>query len=217
MILYLGLDPSRWKAEKPLIHYPVIRTKRLGFTKPTDLLQATHLIFTSRSAVSYWEEFEGKEILAIGEATAEMLQQRGLKPLIAPDATQEGMAALLDTLDLKDAYLIWPRSNKARHFLTAYLKQKSPRKFLPIDLYETIYQHLKPEPSLENVEEIVFTSPSTVEGFLRIYRELPQNIKLTPIGPITRKYLLDFFRNLHPLPAPAPLPVPAPSPSQCVL
>ncbi len=188
MILYLGLDPSRYEADGPLLHYPVIATKRLPFLFPSDWPEATHLLFTSRSAVFHWEHFEGKEILAIGEATAQPLRDRGLNPLVASDATQEGMVALLNRFDLRGTYLVWPRSSKSRNVLTDYLQALAPlTKFLPIDLYETCYQRFMPIPPLESITEIVFTSPSTVEGFLRIYGSLPKDKKLTPIGPITKR------------------------------
>ncbi len=190
MILYLGLDPSRYQADRPLLHYPVITTKRLAFSLPLDWHEATHVLFTSRSAVSYWEHFEGKQILAVGNATAELLRERNIDSLVAKNETQEGMVALLSSLDLSGAYLIWPRSNIARNVLTDYLQTLAPvAKFLAIDLYETCYQKLIPVPSLETVTKIVFTSPSTVEGFLRIYGFLPKDKELTPIGPITAKKL----------------------------
>lgn len=196
MILYLGLDPSRWKADRPILHYPVITTKLRFAAKPLDWEHVTHLLFTSRPAVFYWKEFKGKQTVAIGEATAELLRMQGENPLVAPQATQEGMVDLLRTFDLRGAYVLWPRSSKARSVLTEYLKSLAPEtKYLAIDLYETEFQKPEPVPSLEGIEEIVFTSPTTVEGFLRIYGSLPKNKKLTPIGPVTERVLIDFFRN----------------------
>jgi uroporphyrinogen-III synthase len=192
VILYLGLDPTRFVADKPIFHYPVIKIKRLLVAKPLDWPEVTHLLFTSRSSVFHWDFFEGKQILAIGEATAELLRLRGENPLVASEATQEGMVALLRTLDLQGAYLLWPRSTKARNVLANYLESLgSSVRFSPIDLYETHYQKLEPVPSLDEVEEIVFTSPSTVEGFLRIYGSLPKNKQLTAIGPITERALIE--------------------------
>ncbi|MCC6127898.1 MAG: uroporphyrinogen-III synthase [Chlamydiae bacterium] len=186
MILYLGLDPSRWKRDKPLLHYPVIRIAALAISKPADWSAITHLIFTSRSAAFHWQWIEGKQVLAIGKATTEVLEKKKCSPLIAPEATQEGMIELLKTLSLQDAYLLWPRSTLSRELLSEYLFSLSPIARVQIlDLYETHYQRPEPVPSLEDIDEIVFTSPSTVTGFLQIYGSLPSNKKLTPIGPIT--------------------------------
>ena len=186
MELYLGLDPSGWKAKRPLLHYPVIRIEPLNYVKPPDWPEVTHLLFTSKSAVAHWEDFEGKTILAIGEATGALLKRRGLSYLLAPFATQEGMIELLKTLDLQGAYLVWPRSTKARDVLSLYLQSLNVRLQIE-DLYETHYQKLEPVPSLDLVEEIIFTSPSTVEGFLQSFGSLPKDKKLTAIGPITAR------------------------------
>ena len=187
MILYLGIDPSRWKGEGKILHYPVIRTELIEWKEPVDWTLATHLLFTSRSAVQHWRQFD-KQILTIGNATAQLLKEQGLECLIAPEATQEGVIALLETLDLTGAYLIWPRSERARNNVALYLEKRKVR-FLAIDLYRTLFQKLEPVPSLDKIDEIVFTSPSTVDAFLEIYGTLPANKKLTPIGPITKKYL----------------------------
>lgn len=189
-VLYLGLDPSRWVTNLPIIHYPVICIKPRSeafLCHP----ESTHILFTSRSAVRYWNVFEGKVLLAVGEATAELLRQKGFSPLVAPQATQEGMIELLKSLDLRGSYLIWPRSARARDVLTTYLQSlNSSTRIAIIDLYETSYQKLEPVPCLDEIEEIVFTSPSTVEGFLRIYGSLPKDKQLTAIGPITSSYLV---------------------------
>lgn len=188
MILYLGLDPSRWKRDKPLLHYPVIRIAALAISKPADWSAITHLIFTSRSAAFHWQWLEEKQVLAIGKGTAEVVEKKGCSPLIAKEATQEGMIELLKHLALQDAYLLWPRSTQSRLLLSEYLLSLSARVQI-VDLYETKCQRLEPVPSLENIDEIVFTSPSTVTGFLQIYGFLPNNKKLTPIGPITARAL----------------------------
>lgn len=173
-----------------MIHYPVICIKPKSEALLCKYPESTHILFTSRSAVRYWNVFEGKTLLAVGEATAELLRQKGFAPFVAPEATQEGMIELLKSLDLRGAYLVWPRSARARDTLTTYLQTlKSSARIAIIDLYETSYQKLEPVPCLEEIEEIVFTSPSTVDGFLRIYGSLPKDKQLTAIGPVTSSYL----------------------------
>lgn len=184
-ILYLGLDPTNWP-EKNLVHYPVIRTEKRNVSKALHVWpQCTHVIFTSRSAVRYWREeavfFEKKKIIAIGKATAKELPHPSL---IAPRPTQEGVIELLEMLELKDAYLFLPRSRRARNTLPEYLKRKNIC-FFSFDLYDTVFQRPEPVPNLAHFDEIVFTSPSTVEGFLRIFESFPKHCKLTAIGPIT--------------------------------
>ncbi len=174
----------------------MIRTQRINSQKLRDALlllhRFTHVIFTSKNGVRHWHEVgnaKGKIAIAIGEATARQLRQQGVEPLVAPYATQEGVIALLETLPLENSYLLYPRSKLARPHLAKYLKQRNAPVFI-LDLYETIFQKIEPVPDLGQFDEIVFTSPSTVEGFLRIFGALPRDKKLTAIGPITEKSII---------------------------
>lgn len=195
MILYLGLNPSRYLHEQPLLHYPVIRTEKIMSER---LLQAkklwprfTHVIFTSQTAVRYWFEEKipfGKSVIAVGRATAIQLEKAGITPLVAQEETQEGVIALLQMMDLKEAFILWPRSTQARPVLEQYLGDSH---FI-LDLYDTHLQRLEPVPDLNEVDEIVFTSPSTVRGFLAIYGSLPRNKILTGIGPVTRQAMMQL-------------------------
>ena len=177
-ILYLGLRPKRG-----VFHYPVIRTEKIATEKSVSSLwpKFTHMIFTSQTAVEYWEGPWDKEILAIGEKTAAALKKRGVASKIAPFATQEGMIVLVHEID---GYFFIPRSKRARSALTDFMQQHQIP-FFALDLYDTYFQKLEPVPNLDAFDEIIFTSPSTVEGFLRIFGTLPRDKKLTPIGPIT--------------------------------
>ena len=56
-------------------------------------------------------------------------------------------------------------------------------------LYDTISQVIQPKPNLDHVDEIVFTSPSTVKAFIEIFGVLPRGKKCLAIGPITEQAL----------------------------
>ena len=193
--LYLGLDPSRWIGEGKILHYPVIKIEKNPVADFADWPKITHLIFTSRSAVFNWEKFEGKQILAIGEATADLIRKRGVIPLVAKESTQEGVMALLDQIDLTGAYLFWPRSERSRDDLLVYLEKRGVR-FVAFDLYKTIFQRPEPFVCLDHVDEIIFTSPSTVEAFVAIYGAIPKTKKITSIGPITDRAVQNHFHSI---------------------
>ncbi len=183
--LYLGLRP--WEGT---FHYPVIRTE---MCEPAELEEAlrlwpefSHVIFTSQTAVEYWPGPWDKIVIAIGEPTASVLRMKKLNVLVAPFATQEGVMTLI--AHLRSAYFFLPHSKKARPELVDFLKRQQVRHFA-LPLYDTHFQCPEPIPNLDDFDEIVFTSPSTVEGFLRIFKQLPEGKTLTPMGPITRKAL----------------------------
>lgn len=191
MILYLGLNPP-----PGVFHYPVIRTEKLDtpeLQRAKELWPSfTHVIFTSQTAVRYWDlPLDGKTVIAIGEATASALS---VPSVLAPSATQEGVIALLESLNLRNAYLFLPHSKRSRPNLEQYLIEKGISHFV-LDLYDTVFQKPLPVPDLSLFDEIVFTSPSTVEGFLEIYGKLPLDKKLTSIGPVTEKKISESIRG----------------------
>lgn len=203
-ILYLGLTPPPSSGHANLIHYPVIRVIPRSSFDPliaaqfACLSKYSHFLFTSKSAVQVFFSFlkrlqpdfdlSRKYIIAIGKATAHLLRQKGLNPLVSAVSTQEGMIEMLERMNLKDASFFLPRSAIARPVLTEYFRYKEVP-FTGCDLYDTVFQKKEPVPDLAEIDEIVFTSPSTVDGFLQIFPEIPLDKKITVQGPITGKYL----------------------------
>ncbi len=196
-VLYLGTDPARFACEGTLVHYPVIQTTPIEEAcqlARTVWPNVTHVVFTSPNAVKHWEEpLLDKTVIAIGEGTAARLRKRGVEPLVAPFATQEGVIALFSALDLSKAFLLWPRSSGARPLLERYLEQNQIR-FLAVDTYVTTPHAPGPLPDLNTVDEIVFTSPSTLDAYLKVFGALPSDKVLTPIGPITAAHLAKMFQ-----------------------
>ncbi len=183
-ILYLGIDPSRYRYQGELTHCPIIRTVPLPLDPNVFSVWSsiTHVLFTSPSSVQHWPlALDGKQLLSVGHGTASQLKSSSL---IAPFATQEGVIELIKTLDI--GYLLWPRSSQARPVLEEYLIQSQIR-FLVVDLYETQIQVQRVD--LNAFDELVFTSPSTVHAFVELYGSIPFEKKITPIGPITARAL----------------------------
>ncbi len=160
---------------------------------PVEWKLFTHVIFTSQEAVRYLDQpLHDKQVIAVGEATAKAVRSRGGEPLVANPSTQEGVMALLQTLDLSNAFLFFPHSVKARGGLIQFLRFY---RHVCLPLYDTLFQKPEPVPDLDAIDEIVFTSPSTVEGFIRIFGALPRNKKLTAIGPITQQ-VVDMSKKI---------------------
>ena len=132
---------------------------------------------------------KGKKILAIGRGTEETVGYDCFA--VSSLETQEGMIELIKTIDLQESYMLYPRSSKARPLLAEYLKETGIQHQI-CDLYETVYLKPEPIPALEDFEEIVFTSPSTVKAFLALYGSIPKNKKITCIGPITEQAIINF-------------------------
>ncbi|HEY2811430.1 MAG TPA: uroporphyrinogen-III synthase [Rhabdochlamydiaceae bacterium] len=199
-ILYLGTDPENFlqkTKDVQLTHYPIISIAPRPMSHPdvqrayAQLHRYTHILFTSKNAVriffNYLPTFAKPVWIAIGRATAASLASHlGKDPdYIASQETQEGIAHLLEQIPLADdAYFLLPRSSLSRSLLTKYLDKRKVAYFV-CDLYDTHVQRKGPLPHLRDFDEIVFTSPSTVRAFIKIFGALPTDKILTPIGPIT--------------------------------
>jgi len=202
-VLYLGLRPPLDLRLSNVLHYPVIRIEprccsmvRKAYSQ---LPKVTHLIFTSRTAVTIFFKhltsmkysLDNKTFLAIGPSTARVIQEQGSFAVsIAPQHTAEGIVDVLKNSSLDDAVLFWPHSSKARRVIPNHLQERGVC-FIECDLYDAVLQQPQPIPDISSIEEIIFTSPSTIDGFLAAFGDLPSDKKLTCIGPITRNKLED--------------------------
>jgi uroporphyrinogen-III synthase len=207
-ILYLGLDPRRYPHEGELFHLSLIHTHPRPFEGRIKeafekLHLYTHVLFTSRTPLPIYQEYAfrahfPKEALAqkiylcIGKGSAAGLEEVGLKATaIAQEETGEGVITLLETAPLQQGHLFFPRSAQGRKVILHYLEKKGIP-FTHIDLYET---HPLPVdlPNLDDFDEIVFTSPSTVHAFSRLVQRWPSPEKCLPLGPITKKTLNTYL------------------------
>ena len=98
---------------------------------------------------------------------------------------------LLVNLGTPDSY----EPSAVYRYLKEFLKDKDCIFDDPI-LYTTkIEFDLKKRPSLSDVDEVMFTSPSTVDGFMAAYKGevIPKSLILKPIGPVTQKKIEELF------------------------
>lgn len=209
--LYLGLDPINFKTSARLIHCPIIRTVSRPFDSIEirhifqDIPDFTHLIFTSRAGVKFFftclsdygysnRDLSSKKIFVIGNRTAAAVRERGCQVTqIAKSETQEGVIEMLVTQDLDQSYLLLAISSLARLNLSQFLMNSCIRHQI-CHLYDTKSCQLVEKPDLSEIDEIVFTSPSTVSAFKKNFGEIPKDKKLTSIGPITAQLVREASR-----------------------
>jgi len=202
-VLYLGSDPERFSAERKekIIHFPLLEIVPRPLDSPPiahlieELPSFTHCIFTSKHTVFALRLHIQtlKNILAIGQSTAAALKKEGITPSwVAKEETQEGIIAHLRLIDWgDDAYVLLPRSSLARSGLENFFILRGIRHQV-CDLYDTRPRSVAP-PVLDAIEEIVFTSPSTVHAFRALFPTPPPHKRLTPIGPITAEALRTYM------------------------
>lgn len=192
--LYLGLecnsDTNEW------IHFPVIKIVPRTFDNAIikNFHQYTHFLFTSKSAVKILSHSisipQNRIVISVGSKTSEILIKNNIHPhYTAKNETAEGVIEILETITLDHANLLWPHSSLSRPILLDYFIKRNIR-YTDCILYDTVLNIPGPIPDLDNIQEIVFTSPSTIDNFLYLCPNIPSHIKLTVIGPVTEKHLL---------------------------
>lgn len=205
-ILYLGLDPTHYPAPGEVTHWPIIQIVPRPLSDPSihhalrRFDEYTHVIVTSKSVVGILKDYlpllgiafaswAAKTTLAVGKATAKHLQASGINPArIAIEERAEGLLHEIKQLDLKNARFFWPHSSKSRPVITDFFEAQSIE-CTPCILYDPKPRIPGKLPVLENYDEIVFTSPSTIDAFLEIFGQFPPHLTLTPIGPVTARHL----------------------------
>lgn len=203
-ILYLGLEVPEHLSKEQVVHCPLIKIVARPKDDPaiieayTQFQDYTHVIFTSKSGVAIFmeyarhfgmtsQEIQSKVYLSVGTQTAAALAAHDIKSLVAEEETAEGVVTELRKLDLSGASVLWPHSGLSRPIISTWLEQNHIRN-CSVVLYDTI-ANLEKVPDLKACDEIVFTSPSTVDAFLKLFGTLPKDKTLTCIGPVTQAYL----------------------------
>ena len=205
-ILYLGLDPTHYASNGELTHWPIIQIVPRPLKDPSihkalsSFEHYSHIIITSKSTVRILQDYLAhlgislqtwakKTTLAVGQTTAKYLNACGIAPLIvAQEETAEGIINELKLLSLNQAHIFWPHSSQARGVIKEFLIAQDILHTTCI-LYDPKPHMPGPLPLLDDFDEIVFTSPSTVEAFLTIFGHFPSHACLIPIGPITGRFL----------------------------
>lgn len=200
-----NLDPEvlfQW------VQWPVLEFKKLS-VNPAVLTQVSEkpfewIIFTSPRAVRFWTETMVEagldfpletQVACIGESTSEVAGEDGYTPDFYP--TEPGSEKFLEEFEdlisnntLKPTVLI-PMAEGGRLKIAERLAELGCSVTV-IPLYRTqtrenLAQSI-PGGSLEGVEVIVITSPSSAEAVLSV-ASLPKNTQVVAIGTFTQEFL----------------------------
>ncbi len=182
------------------ILFPTIAFRKLKI--PEEILPKLNeynwIIFTSANGVRFFcEELEKRKIpfpekprvAVIGPGTLREAQRRGITVSLVPERfIAEGILEALQ--DVKGKKILIPRAKVARNVLPDTLKKRGAQvDVLPV--YETYLPQIDREKikELEGAHIITFTSPSTVENFVKILKDdaikLCNSKIVASIGPIT--------------------------------
>ncbi len=204
-LLYTGTNPAKYQPLGRVIHWPMIRISGVSFPVESSAALMNKydiILLTSRFAVEHfagpiqqhpeaYAQLQQKDIVVIGKDTADALMRFGLTPRhIAQTETSEGVYALLSTeYELDGKRVLFPRSNLPNPFL----KEQLAKLNCAVDemiVYKNECPPVKELPK-EHIDQIVFTSPSTVKNFLHNYQSIPPQWDILCKGPVTQKALTE--------------------------
>lgn len=188
--------------------------------KPDDMLEFGHmvqdahtyswLVFTSPNGVTAFfdvffrlykdaREIGGARIAAVGPGTAKKIAEYHLGTDVMPEENfvAEGLVEALIAKEgtVENLTFLWVHGKEGRDVIHSALTEKGAI----VD--EAIAYKTEPETedinggrarmAEEGADVITFTSSSTVENFFKLGLDLPENVKLASIGPITSKTIIE--------------------------
>ncbi len=194
-VLYTGaVCPNPEYLHTPLIE--IVALEDFGELKAAikRLQEFDYLLFTSRFAVKYWAEsgggFDVKNIVSIGTKTSEALQKLGVKNV--SQTAKDDSYGVIDWFSAqKKGRVLIPRSNIALPIIPESLKALG----FEVETV-TAYKNQMPQNpikvNLDKIDKIIFTSPSTVDNFVKLYGGIPKDKILETRGVVTERRLLSY-------------------------
>lgn len=161
-----------------------------------------HIVFTSVNGVNFFFDylrnvkFDVRKLKAsfsvVGKATSKALTDRGIIPdLMAREFLGEGLFKVLEPKLNKGEKVLIPCSLQARDYLSEEIR-KLGLEVDKVSMYETIKGEIKNPRAFEEVDIVLFTSPSTVNSMIEMVGiEALKDKKVVAIGPITLKTLIE--------------------------
>ncbi len=209
-ILFTGSNLAKYAHLGYVFHQPMIELSPLHDFTQVDLAietiaDFTWLIFTSMYAVDYflkrWFELGNDarklaklKIASIGGVTSARLKEYGLLPdLQASDESSEGLVNLFVEQNITQSKILIPRSNLATNFLPDMLENMG-NQVVKLTVYENIMPLVIKKVEVEGFDQVIFTSPSCVDNFMKTYGRLPQKPEIVCRGKETLKRV-EFFTN----------------------
>ncbi|MBU1996985.1 MAG: uroporphyrinogen-III synthase [Candidatus Omnitrophica bacterium] len=205
-ILYTGTSPKKYKLLGNIIHFPMVEILRIDFGEKearqiiNDLDRYHTILFASRFGVKYFFELleqngylisdmSIKDFIAIGQDTAYALKWYNMEPVLTAEIAigQSLFDDIARKYDLNNKKILFPRASN----ISAWMKRELDR--LEVNVEEIIvYSNKKPNKKLlsfEDVDKILFTSPSTVNNYLEDYLIIPDSWEILCKGPLTSMVL----------------------------
>lgn len=180
--LYTGLECP----DPDYIHTPLIEIRPIDYAVPPSE-GYDYLLFTSRYAVRHWKGGFAGRIVSIGPTTTQALKTAGAVDIEQVE-TDDSYGVIGHFSRQPRGRVLIPRSNLALDIIPEGLRALGYA-VETLTVYQNVYPRRVRRVNLANVQRVVFTSPSTIDNFLKTYGSLPTHIEYVTRGRITAQYL----------------------------
>ena len=194
--LYTGLtSPDANYIHTPLIEIVSVDDDTQLRRAIADIDSYDYVLFTSRYAAKYVGALSviHTRIVSIGRTTTKALHQIGVEEVDEVEEDNSYGVVSWFSSQSRGRVLI-PRSNLALPIIPEGLRQLG----FEVNCI-TAYNNRMPEHpkkvNLDEIDRIVFTSPSTIDNFIRLYGALPEKKELVTRGPITEQHLQTILKQ----------------------
>ena len=183
------------------VHTPLIEIKPVADTSrlreaADEVDTYDYLLYTSRHAVTYFPpRCHHPVIVSIGPVTTDALRLAGAEAI--KQVEKDDSYGVIDWFaEQPRGRVLIPRSNLALSIIPEGLRN------LGFDVTTvTAYENRMPENAmkvdLSQVDTIVFSSPSTIDNFIRLYGKLPTDKQLLTRGRITERHLQEVIKKIE--------------------
>ena len=194
--LYTGLTAP----DASYIHTPLIEITPVdddtALRRAADKVDSyDYVLHTSRYTATYVGGLlaKARKTVSIGSATTEALRQKGVKEI--EQVERDNSYGVIDWFSRQPrGRVLIPRSNLALPIIPDGLQALG----FEVDCI-TAYINRMPlhpqEVNLDEIDRIVFTSPSTINNFIRLYGSVPSGKELVTRGPVTEQYLQTIIKQ----------------------
>ena len=194
--LYTGLtSPDANYIHTPLIEIVPVDDDTQLHRAIADIDSYDYVLFTSRYAAKYVGALSvmHTRIVSIGRTTTKALHQIGVEEVYEVEEDNSYGVVSWFSSQSRGRVLI-PRSNLALPIIPEGLRQLG----FEVDCVTAYINRMPEHPkkvNLDEIDRIVFTSPSTIDNFIRIYGALPEKKELVTRGPITEQHLQTILKQ----------------------
>ena len=187
------------------IHTPLIEIEPVSFVEPS-IEDYDYLLFTSRYAVKAVAKCSSTSeaakpsamfnvqcsmnkvrIVSIGPSTTQALKEAGAVEV--EQTEQDDSYGVIDFFSRQSrGRVLIPRSNLALDIIPDGLRSLGFT-VQTLTVYNNVYPRHVRRVNLDNIQRVVFTSPSTIDNFIKTYGCLPAHIEYVTRGSITAAHL----------------------------